>query len=150
MEVAFFGRSVVIQKLLDSLGDTGLAVSVAPEEPAVRTLVDGINRFDLCVVDSMADGAETACSRLKELRHIPLIMIVSGKQPDWKKLQSVDAHGYIFDGAAKEEIAARMRAIMRRLKPVEGLKQVNFTFITEGKTLTQPKAQSGMIALNIE
>ncbi len=131
MKVAVFGRRMVIQKILDSLGGNGFEVAVAPEEPDIGAVLSQIGYYDMVIVDSLADGAEATCQYLEELQAIPFVLMVKGRQVDWRKLQPFDAQGYIYEGAGKEEIAARIRAIMRRLKPAEKLEQVTFTCVPE-------------------
>ncbi len=131
MKVAVFGRKVVIKKILDSLGGNGLDVAVASEEPDIRAVLNQIDYYDMVIVDSLAEGAEAICNCREEFRSIPFVLVVKGRQVDWRKLQSFDAQGYISEGAGKEEFAARIRAIMRRLKPAEKLEQVIFTCVPE-------------------
>ncbi len=131
MKVAVFGRRMVIQKILDSLGGNGLEVAVAPEEPDIGAVLSQIDYYDMVIVDSLAEEAEATCNRLDDFRDIPLVLVIKGKQVDWRKLQSFDAQGYISEGAGKEEFAARIKAIMRRIKPSEQLKQVIVTCIPE-------------------
>lgn len=131
MKVALFGRMVTIQKILGSLTGNGLEISVDPQELDRLKVMGEIEHFDLAIVDSLAKDAEATCHCLDETGSVPLILVVRGKQADWMKLQSIDAYGYLSDGMGKEELVARMRAIMRRLKPAEPLKQVTFTCIPE-------------------
>lgn len=131
MKVALFGRRTVIQKVLDSLSGNGLVVAVAPKEPDKMSALSHIDYFDMVIVDSLADGAEATCRYLEDLQAIPFVLMVKGRQVDWRKLQQFDAQGYIYEGVGKEELAARIKAIMRRLKPAEKLEQVIFTCIPE-------------------
>lgn len=70
--------------------------------------------FDLAIVDSQAEKAEAVCQCINDLWTIPLVLIVSVKQPDWEKLQSLGASGYLPEGAGDEELVARLRVTLRR------------------------------------
>ncbi|MBA7486109.1 hypothetical protein ES707_21662 [subsurface metagenome] len=71
-------------------------------------------RFDVAVVDGLMEEAETACCRIRELRDIPVLLMLSQRQADWGKLQSLDPDGYILYGTVQAELGARLRAVVRR------------------------------------
>ena len=73
--------------------------------------------FDLAIVDSLSEKSEAACYHIREFWEMPLVLIVSQRQPDWERLQSLSADGYLPEEAKDAELAARLRAILRRFWP---------------------------------
>jgi DNA-binding response OmpR family regulator len=78
------------------------------------------NKFDLVLLDIMLpkmDGFEV-CKEIRKHSMIPIIMITA-KSEDHDKILGLDvgADDYIVKPFSHEEIAARIRAIMRRIEP---------------------------------
>jgi len=107
MRVMVFGREMMIQRLTTSLAGEGIEVVPTKAQPKGE-------RFDLAVVDSLSEEAETACQCIKELWGIPVVLIVKGRQVDWDRLQSLDIDGFIPEWMGAAELAARLRAVVRR------------------------------------
>lgn len=93
-----------------------LAASLAKEEIEVVSTIQAPRqgRFDLAVVESSVEGAETVCRNIKQLWGIPVVLMVKGEQADWERLQSLDSDAYIPEGIGATELAARLRAVVRR------------------------------------
>jgi len=107
MRVIVFGRENTIQRLAASLAGEGIEVvstKARPEEEG----------FDVAIVDGLVDEAGVICQRIKELWGIPVVLIVRGRQADWERLQSLNTDGYISKGMGAAELAARLRAVVRR------------------------------------
>lgn len=114
MRVMVFGREMMIQRLTTSLAGEGIEVvhTKARLEP---------ERFDLAVVDSSVEEADIACRYIKELGGIPVVLIVRERHADWERLQSLDSDGYIPERMGAAELAARLRAVVRRRSEWENL-----------------------------
>ena len=107
MRVVVLGDDMMVRRLSASLARQGIEV--------VGTVpVLGEEGFDLVVVDSLEEEAETACRRIKQTRGVPVVLMVRGRQTDWDKLQSLDTDAYIPEGVSGAELAARLRAVVRR------------------------------------
>lgn len=85
------------------------------------------NKFDLVLLDIMLpkmDGFEV-CKEIRKDSMIPIIMITA-KSEDHDKILGLDvgADDYIVKPFSHEEIAARIRAIMRRIEPSKQTEKV--------------------------
>lgn len=83
--------------------------------------------FDLVLLDIMLpkmDGFEV-CREIRKYSMIPIIMITA-KSEDHDKILGLDvgADDYIVKPFSHEEIAARIRAIMRRIEPIQSKENV--------------------------
>ena len=107
MKILVFGSEAIIQRL---------STSLAKEEIEVvsTTRVPGQERFDLAIVDSSVERAETICRNIKQLWGIPVVLMITGGQADWERLQSLDSDAYIPGEIGATELAARLRAVVRR------------------------------------
>jgi DNA-binding response OmpR family regulator len=76
--------------------------------------------FDVALVDSLAEGVEVACCCISKLFKIPVILLVNESDVDWKRLQLLEPHGYIYEGTSGAEMAARLWAVMRRQREQVG------------------------------
>jgi DNA-binding response OmpR family regulator len=112
MKTALFGNQLLIQKLTDSLSESGVEMIAFTE---LTEAISGVEneRFDLVLVDSSAEKAEVLCQHINNSCALPVVLIVDGKQPEWRRLQSLDAHGYITVKASNGELVARLKAILR-------------------------------------
>lgn len=74
---------------------------------------------DLVLLDIMLPGIEgfTVCQRIREFSQVPIIM-VTAKTGDEEKVQGLDtgADDYITKPFSAKEMAARVRAVLRRTK----------------------------------
>lgn len=99
-----------------------LSVSLASEGIGVTSVSDGVTavgmmrreKFDLALVDSLAEGVEVACACISKYFGVPVVLLVRNDDVDWKRLQSLEPHGYILDSTGGAEIAARLCAVVRR------------------------------------
>ena len=113
MRVIAFGNKMMIRRLTTSLARGGIeVVSLSEVSEAVALLKQ--ERFDLVIVDGLMEEAGLVCHCISELRYIPVVLMIREAQADWRKLQSLDADGFIPDWAGQAELAARLRSIARR------------------------------------
>jgi len=108
------GASKVTEFLNDLLAGEKMGVVKLPDTSDSMKAMQEHKRFDLAIVDSQAQNADIACHRIGELWDTPIVLIVGGGKTNWEMLRSLGADGYILEGAGKSEIAARLRAILRR------------------------------------
>ncbi len=99
----------------------GFKVSVAFDgEEALNTVKN--NNFDIILLDVMMpkkDGFEV-CKEIRTFSNVPIIMITA-KGEDYEKIMGLDmgADDYIVKPFSPGEVIARIRAILRRIVPME-------------------------------
>lgn len=131
MKLAVFGRKDTIQKVVDCLSCEGLEVTSIPKGDDNILVLRHLAEFDLVIVDNLAKGAESTCRCIADLPHVRLVLIVRGTQADWNKLRSIDPFGYIPEGAGMIELAARLKAILRRIQPAGSTEEISLTCLLE-------------------
>ena len=107
MRVMVFGKGIMIQRLAASLAGEGIEVVQPMALPKQES-------FDLAVVDGSVEDAEGACRHIKDIWGIPVVLIVREREADWQRLQSLDTNAYILEQVGAAELAARLRAVVRR------------------------------------
>lgn len=113
MRVMILGSKTATRRLSLSLAKQGIETRSASDGSQAMVLLSQ-QRFDLVAVDGLVDGAEAACRSIKEHGGIPVVLIISQRDQDWEKLASFDIDGFIPYGVRKAELAARLRAVVRR------------------------------------
>lgn len=107
IRVMVLGDEAMVDRLSDLLSGEGVELT------RTVTLVDE-GRFDVVLVDSLIGGAEAACRYFKQVSSIPVVLMVRARQADWQRLQALDTDAFIPDGVSGAELAARLRAVVRR------------------------------------
>ena len=101
------------RRLAGSLAGTGVEVLGASDASQALAMLKQ-QACDLALVDaSQADAGET-CRALGESAHVPVVVIARGRNPNWTRLQSLEADGYVLESHSGAEMAARFRAVVRR------------------------------------
>lgn len=117
MRVVVFGRKRTIQRLTVFLASEGIELVVISDGIGESVALEEPGSCDLAIVDSLSEEAEAVCHHIREFWEIPLVLTVGQKQADWERLQSLGADGYLPREARAIELAARLRAILRRFCP---------------------------------
>jgi DNA-binding NarL/FixJ family response regulator len=115
MKIVIFGREMVLRKIRDCIVGSGFDVTGTMEEMDEVGALEKLDEFDLAIVDGAADGVDVIWHCLGKFRNVPIVMIVRERQADWGRLRSIDASGYISEGAGRAEISARLGVIIRRI-----------------------------------
>lgn len=123
MKVVVFASDEIRQSITASLAREGVAAAGASDGIAMVNLLRR-DRFDVAVVDSLAEGVEVACCCLNKLFDTPVLLLVRGEKVDWKKLELMKPSGYLLEGTSGPETVARLWSVLRR---VEG-KVINSEF----------------------
>ncbi len=118
MRIIAIGTKFMTKRLIFALAGSEVELVSPSEVLEVITLLKQ-DKFDLVVVDSLVKGAETTCRRISELGSVPIVLMIGQRQPNWKEMQSLDIDGYIPQGVNGVELAARLRAVLRRFHPAE-------------------------------
>ncbi|MFC2058578.1 hypothetical protein ACFLTS_02905 [Chloroflexota bacterium] len=108
------GSNKVTEFLNELLAGEKMDVVKLPDTSDSMKAMQAHKRFDLAIMDSQANNSEIACHHIRGIWNIPLVIIVGGGKINWEMLRPLGANGYISEGAGKSEIAARLRAILRR------------------------------------
>ena len=77
-------------------------------------------KYDLILLDLMLpkiDGMEV-CQRIRSVSNVPIIMLTArGEESDRIRVLDTGADDYVVKPFAMSELAARVRAVLRRLRP---------------------------------
>ncbi|MFC1934354.1 hypothetical protein ACFLXX_04355 [Chloroflexota bacterium] len=108
-----YSRKTTLKTLNKSFEGTGIELVGVTEVPEMISILKQ-ETFDLVLVDDLAKGTEAVCHYIHEFEAIPLVLIVHGRNTDWKRLQRLGADSFIPAEARKDELAARLRVVWRR------------------------------------
>lgn len=117
MRVIVYGHKRAAKKLKAFLAKEGIEVEYSAAAPSTNLASQVPCEFDLAIVDSQGGNTEATCRHFREFCDIPLVLIVNKKQANWKELQSLDVDGYLPEDAENGELAARLKALLRRFCP---------------------------------
>ncbi|MFC1984244.1 hypothetical protein ACFLVO_04470 [Chloroflexota bacterium] len=113
MRVLVFGRLPIMQRVTELLREEGIIVISISN--GFAELIDLLkpDEFSLAILDCCAEQTEVAYYRISELGAIPIVFMMSDRRADWKRIQSLDAIGYLPVQAGNRELATRLRVILR-------------------------------------
>ena len=114
MKVIVFGRKGTVQRLIAFMAGAGMEVTGISGRFDKVIALQKPTAFDLAVVDSLADEAEVVSNHINKFWAIPLLLVISERQADWKRLQSLDPDGYLREEAEDGELVVRLWALLRR------------------------------------
>ena len=114
MRVIVFGKKETVQRLGAFMAGGGMEVIGVSDGFDNVIALQKQTVFDLAIVDSLADEAEAVSHYINEFWSIPLLFLISERQADWKRLQSLDPNGYLREEAEDGELAVRLWAMLRR------------------------------------
>jgi DNA-binding response OmpR family regulator len=121
MKVLLYGYDSVIRKLKSAVtarGDDVYIINGRLDEITAHRCLD---EFSFTVVDMTAPQATEVCKYLKSTLETPVIVILGFGEEGWRRIEEVEADGYIHRTAGENEILARLKAVHRRiLKPAAG------------------------------
>ena len=114
MKALVYGNEKTIEKLAGLLAKEGIKVEGREEAFSGKTGWTESGRFDLVIIDSKLENAEMGCRTIRKQGDTPIALLVHPKQANWKKLQSMDADCYLSETREDMELAARLKAVIRR------------------------------------
>ena len=118
MRVIIYGTEKTATHLSLLLENEGIEVEVRTSGQEQNPDWKGTADYDMAIIDSTADVARIACQNIRESGDIPIALMIDPKQADWKKLESLDADCYLLDLKRDGEMAARLRAALRRFSSI--------------------------------
>lgn len=116
MKALVYGRKHMDETLAALLKNEGIEIQELVDDFCTANCFGIEQQYDLAIVDSRSDNANTACRYIREHWNLPLVLVVDSMQADWKKLKPIEADGYIHYVKKDGEFSARTRALLRRLR----------------------------------
>ena len=114
MRAILYGSEKTTERFKRLLEDEGIEVIVIPE-PLNETVNQWEEEdFDLAIIDSRMETAELAYKNIRECGNTPIALLVDPAESNWSKLLPLDADCYLPETKDKYELAARLRALIRR------------------------------------
>ncbi len=114
MKAILYGSEKTTKRLTGLLEDEGVEVTVIPESLNVTTNWWEEGEFDLAIIDSRTETAELAYKNIRKHVNTPVALLVDPMESNWSKLLPLDADCYLPETKEKYELAARLRALIRR------------------------------------
>jgi len=102
MKVIIFASDEIRQSMTSSLNREGVAAAGASDGIAMVNLLRR-GKFDVAIVDLLAEGIEVACCCINKLFNTPVLLLVRGEKVDWKKLELMKPSGYLLEGTSGPE-----------------------------------------------
>ena len=114
MRAILYGSEKTTEKLTGLLEKEGVEVTVIPESTNETTNWSEEGEFDLAIIDSRTKTAEMAYKNIRQCGNTPIALLVDPTESNWSKLLPLDADCYLPETKEKYELAARLRALIRR------------------------------------
>jgi DNA-binding response OmpR family regulator len=113
IDVLVLGNRPVIKGLLTVLNSADMEFTLIEERSWTDERVKQI-KFEVVILDSLMEGLEDACHRITSLTAAPVILLLNGKVPEWRRLFELPVDGFLKEDAGVTELRARIRAILLR------------------------------------
>ncbi|MDD4876832.1 MAG: hypothetical protein PHQ86_06880 [Dehalococcoidales bacterium] len=115
MKIIYSGTKIMARRLMFALTGNDYELVCTNEVGEIEQLQKQ-NEFDLIVLDSSAKQSHMTCRYIREINSVPIVIMIGKRQADWSEMQLMDVDGYIPEGVDGAELAARLRAIIRRFR----------------------------------
>ena len=89
-------------------------MTVLPESLNKTTNWNEEEEFDLAIIDSRTETAELAYKNIRKRGNTPIALLVDPMESNWSELLPLDADCYLPETKEKYELAARLKALIRR------------------------------------
>lgn len=112
MKILIYGNDPMMRKvkaMLDSFGEELIELN-----GNIKELPDN-QEFSLAVVDMNLQDAPEVCEYLKKTWDLPIVILLGFGEEGWGKVDDVDVDGYIHRSIPDGELAARLKALQRRI-----------------------------------
>ena len=118
MKILAIGNKSMTERLIMALAGSEFELLVTRELCQAITPLEQ-EEFDLIVIDSLANGVKAACQYIRTFGDVPIVLMMSQREPDWEEIQSADLDGYIQRWVNGAELIACLRAMVRRFWPAQ-------------------------------
>jgi DNA-binding response OmpR family regulator len=112
MKVISCCSQALTARLARYLAAMGVAV-LGAASPAHALALARQEGCQVILVDASREDVAAVCRFLGQ-GGIPVVLVAEGRHPDWPRLEPLDADGFILEEHGWTEIAARLRAVVRR------------------------------------
>jgi DNA-binding response OmpR family regulator len=102
------------ERLKTLLENEGLEVQLGTEVSHTNPRPQEERVFALAIIDSRIKNAAPAFRSLREAGDTPVALLIDTGDADWNQLQSMDVDCYLTETKDNNEMAALIRAILRR------------------------------------
>ena len=118
------GQPYLREKLTSLLNEAGFTVAHVPDYPEALAKLDELNP-DIAIVDEVLPGGDgkDACSGLRNALGIPVLLLGNDSGAEaWERAVEAGADFYFTGLVRQNELAARVKAILRRYKSASVLR----------------------------
>lgn len=141
--------------LLEALRDEGIAVLVSPDAAVVAQVESGA--VDLVLLHTDRTRAQEELSRLRRASSVPVVVVLREPRASLEGFLEGGADDCVAAGVPRSELAARVRAVLRRRKrPVTGevlragefvMDLARHVFLHAGQVVHLPPKEFGLLEL---
>jgi two-component system response regulator RegX3 len=141
--------------LVESLRDQGLAVLVSPDDAVVAQVESGA--VDLVLLHTDGTRARAELSLLRRTSAVPVVVVLREARASLEGFLEAGADDCVAGGVARTELAARIRAVLRRRqRPATGevlragefvIDLARHVFLHAGKVVHLPPKEFGLLEL---
>jgi DNA-binding response OmpR family regulator len=120
LNILVLGHEQSVQSLIWAMQKEDIKIVCNPDLSSIPSMIFN-NEIDMVVVDSTMPGADSICRRISNFDIVPVVLIMNQIESSWENIQSCNADAFISEGASNNEILARIKAVYRRSKLVQGV-----------------------------
>jgi DNA-binding response OmpR family regulator len=120
LNILILGHEQNVQSLIWSMQKEDIKITYNPDFSVVPVLISR-NEIDIAIVDSTLSEAENICRRISVFETVPVVVLVDLIDSSWENIQAFNADAFLSEGASNLEILARLKAVYRRSKLLQGV-----------------------------
>jgi DNA-binding response OmpR family regulator len=117
--------------MTEMLEKEGLDVLARTEVPHGYQDIQKEKGLVLAIVDSSRTDAVHICENIRNKGNTPIALLVNPKYTDWSEMQSIDTDCYLTETNDDNEMAARVRAVLRRFMNLPRTSEEHFEAVFE-------------------
>ena len=141
--------------LLEGLRASGLVVLVSPQEALLQQVVSGA--VDLVLLDTEATVSLADLLRIRQCSRVPVLVLLRDGRGESAPFLEAGADDCVGHGVSRAELAARVRAVLRRHLPTRAdrvlqsgafvLDRARHVFLLQGSAVHLPPKEFGLLDL---
>jgi DNA-binding response OmpR family regulator len=113
INVLALGNPLKMQRIAACVSRGNINISSVSQFPeAIIKLQDEL--FEVILVDSLFEKAESICHHLYNLYQIPVILLIEGDGANWPSFSNYKVDGFLSEESSNLELVARLKASARR------------------------------------
>jgi DNA-binding response OmpR family regulator len=102
-----------MQRIIACVSQGGINVSTVTDLHEAFIKIQN-EAFDIILVDSLHDKAESFCQKFYDAFSIPIILLIDGDESSWPNFCSFKVDGFLSEESSNIELVARIKAFARR------------------------------------